>query len=181
MRRVRTTLGALAGVLVLAGCGGGAEDGGQEAPAPTVTVTVTETATPDASALAEEPTPSPTAAETGAATATDPCEAAGLDGHAFIFVTHPTSGAQLASGDEVTGCSNTYEASFQYELLDRDGAVLDEGFGTASCGTGCVGDLSFTVTFDVAEETVGTLRVFATSAQDGSEELVNAIPVRLTP
>jgi hypothetical protein len=176
--RLRTTGGALVAIAALTACGGAADDEGAT-PAPTVTVTVTETATP---APAEDPSPTaePSPAPTGVS-GEDPCAAGGLEGHAFIFVTSPAPGAELASGDTVEGCSNTFEATYQYELLDRDGTVLDEGFGTASCGSGCVGEFDFTLDFSVDEETVGTLRVFAESARDGSEELVNAIPVRLAP
>lgn len=176
----------LAGVLGATACGGGDDPGadGPATPAPTVTVTVTETATPaDTEPLAESPTPTPEPAPTGdgPAVAEDPCDASGLDGFAFIFVTTPAVGAEVADGDTVEGCSNTFEATYEYELVDGQGAVLDDGFGTATCGTGCVGDFSFELDFSVPEETVGYLRVFASSAEDGSETLVNSIPVLLQP
>ncbi|MBW3620515.1 MAG: Gmad2 immunoglobulin-like domain-containing protein [Actinobacteria bacterium] len=180
MRRARVTAMAVIAAVGLTACGGGQEpDEGEAAPAPTVTVTVTETATPaEAEPLEESPTPTP--AETTTSTP-DPCDAPGLDGFAFIFVTTPTVGAPVSDGDTVEGCSNAFEATYQYELLDGDQAVLDSGFGTATCGTGCVGDFSFTLDFSVSQATVGYLRVYASSAQDGSDTLVNSIPVLLQP
>lgn len=178
MRRPRWALMALVGAVGLTACGAGDDPDDTAAPAPTVTVTVTETATPaDGEPLTGSPTPAPT---DGGATA-EPCDTPGLDGLAFIFVRSPQPGAIVADGDTVDGCSNTFEATYEYELLDGQGAVLDEGFGTATCGNGCVGDFSFTLDVSVTERTVGTLRVFASSAQDGSETLVNSIPVLLQP
>ncbi|MBW3658740.1 MAG: Gmad2 immunoglobulin-like domain-containing protein [Actinobacteria bacterium] len=179
MRRARRAVVALLATVALAGCGGASdgEDASAPEPAPTVTVTVTETATPDDVEPREEsPTPQPASSPSA-----DPCTTPGLEGSAFIFVTSHQPGSTLASGDTVEGCANTFEATYEYELLDRDGAVLVEDFGTASCGTGCVGELSFTLDFSVPEQMVGTLRVFASSAEDGSETLVNAIPVLLQP
>lgn len=182
MRRARAIPVAIVAALALTACGGAEDGDGDEpavAPAPTVTVTVTETAAPsDTGSLAETPTPEPTATSQPA---TDPCAASGLDAFAFIFVTSHASGSTLASGDTVEGCSNTFEATFQYELLDSQSAVLDDGFGTATCGTGCVGTWSFSPSFSVSAQEVGTLRVYASSAQDGSDTLVNSIPVLLQP
>lgn len=168
MLQRRTILLALVlGAGALAACADGGA--GQAEPAPTVTVTVTEEAT-------DAPTD-----DVSSATALDVCNRDGLDGMAFIFVTSPTPGAPFSEGDTAEGCSNTFEAGYAYELLDREGAVLDEGFGTATCGSGCVGTFSFPVSFTVDEPQVGTLRVFAESAEDGSQIAVNAIPVRLEP
>lgn len=165
---------ALAGVL-LAGCSEDVSERGSEPPVPT-----SPAATPSAPPAAAG---TPTAATTEQADRPrgETCGADGLAELAFIFVTDPVPGEALADGDEVAGCSNTFEAAYVYELLDADGAVLDEGFGTASCGTGCVGAFSFPVSFTVEETQVGTLRVFAESPRDGSETHLNAVPVLLRP
>lgn len=165
---LRLTL-ALAAALVAAGCADGDEP---DAPAPTVTVTETVTAAPPANGPDDGTPP-------------DVCQEAleeGGEGLAFVFVTEPVPGQAVQPGFTVAGCSNSFEATYQWELLARDGSVLAEGFGTATCGTGCVGDLSFTVgDWSVDAEQVGTLRVFTASAEDGSELEVNAIPLRLRP
>lgn len=166
-------------VLLGAGCGRAADDvdPGQPEPGPTVTVTATETATP-----APTPTstgePAPTAAPDSAVCTT----LEGGEGLAFIFVSQPRAGATVESGFQVTGCSNTFEAAYQWELLAADGTILASDFGTATCGTGCVGEFAFTVAYEgVEQRQVGTLRVFTTSPRDGSETDVNSIPVILHP
>lgn len=161
--------------LSLAACGRGGTSGSDQAAdpeetvtvtAPAETVTVTETSTPTA-----EPEP-----------AGDPCaDLEGGDELSFIFVGAPTPGQAVSSGFEVSGCSNTFEATYVWELVDREGTVLAEDFGTASCGSGCVGDFSFTVDYEVDERQVATLRVFEESAEDGSEVNVNSIPLVLEP
>ncbi len=176
-RRMVLVVAAITG-LVAAACGSGDGDDGAASPAPTVTVTVTETATATA-APSETATPEPTA--TATATPVDVCADPGLTNQAFIFVTAPTPGMTLASGDTVEGCANVFEAAYQWEILDNASTVLDSGFGTASCGTGCVGTWSFSPSFSVSQVTVGTVRVWADSAKDGSPEHVNLIPVLLQP
>lgn len=171
---MRTPLVVAAAAVALAACGGGANE--PAAPAPTVTVTETVTAAPS-----PDPTP---ATGTGAASNGDVCAdvaASGGESLAFLFVTTPTIGSAVTPGFEVTGCSNSFEASFQWELLDGEGAELTSDFGTASCGTGCVGDFSFTVDYVVDELQVGTLRVFSTSPKDGTEQDLNVLPLRLEP
>lgn len=174
MLRARGTLAVAVLIVVLTGCG--PADGGEDeaaSPAPTVTVTSTVTATPDSASASD-----------GAASDADPCaEVTGSGGEslAFVFVTSPPVGAAVESGFEVTGCANAFEANYQWQLLDRDGNELAADFGTATCGTGCVGELSFTVDYTVDQLQVGTLRVFTTSARDGSEQDINSIPLRLQP
>lgn len=165
-------------VLSVAGCAEGGDDQ-PEAPQPTVTVTVTETATPSE----PEASPSPTPTETAAPSAGDPCPAIEPIGAqlAFIVVASPTPGQALESGATVEGCGNTFEASYLWELLDGQGQVLAEDMGTMTCGNGCFGEFEFTVDYQVAEEQIGTLRVFESSAEDGSDIHVNSIPVLLQP
>lgn len=174
MSAMNSTILGLATVVTLAACGTGGDAPAPE-PAPTVTVTETVTAAP------ATPEPTATASVDPGGSPEDVCAAPGLDQQAFVFVTTPTVGSSLASGDTVEGCANVFEAAFQWELLDGAASVLDSGFGTASCGTGCVGTFSFSPTFSVGAVEVGTLRVFASSAQDGSDVHVNAIPVLLQP
>lgn len=171
MRVVAASVVALA--LTLAACGDG--DDAPEAPQPTVTVTVTETATPTPPS-----SPSPAAPTAGA----DPCETIEPFGAqiAFIVVSKPTPGAVLEPGDTVEGCGNTFEAAYQWELLDGHGNRLAGDAGMMTCGNGCFGEFSFTADFAAVDsQQVGTLRVFETSAEDGSQVHVNAIPVLLGP
>ncbi len=138
-------------------------------PAPTVTVTATETET----AAPAEPTAAPAA---------DACDdLQGGEQLAFILVTEPAVGTAVSSGFTFGGCSNVFEAAYQWELRAADGTVLAEGFGAATCGTGCVGTFSAQVPFQVQQAQVGELEVWAASAQDGSKEHVNLLPLLLQP
>lgn len=140
------------------------------APTPAPTVTVTATAT---EVVTEEPTDAP---------GRDACDdLVGGESLAFVFVTEPAPGTQVSSPFEFAGCSNTFEAAYEWRLLDRDGRILAQGFGNATCGTGCVGTFRQSVTFTVTDRQVGTLQVFTTSAEDGSERDVNALPLVLEP
>lgn len=180
--RHRTVALAALFLATLTACGEGQDDGDPAEPQPTVTVTVTETATPAAPTEDATPTPTPSPTETAGASA-DPCaELAPIgDTMAFIVVSSPSPGVVLASGDTVEGCGNTFEASYQWQLLDGQGDELASDFGTMTCGNGCQGDFEFTVEYTVSQEQIGTLRVFEQSAQDGSDAHVNAIPVLLQP
>lgn len=183
--RKRCVVAGVAAALLLAACG---DDDPDEPVAPT-TQPPTPAATATSSPLPQgdgsptpggTATPGPTGSPTGGLAA-DPCTGPELESAAFIFVTSPAPGESFASGDTVRGCSNVFEATHEWELLDGDGAVLADGFGTASCGTGCVGTFTFAVDYTVDEQQVGTLRVFASSPRDGSETHVNAIPLVLSP
>jgi germination protein M len=85
-----------------------------------------------------------------------------------ILVLSPLPGEEVESGFEVTGPANTFEANFQYELLDRDGNVVTKDFVTATSGSGTRGTFEFTVRYTVPETQYGTLVVYETSAEDGS-------------
>jgi hypothetical protein len=74
----------------------------------------------------------------------------------------------------VTGTANTFEANFLYELLDANGAVVDEDFVTATSGTGTRGTFEFT-TADAGD--VAVLVVFEESAEDGSRMREVRIPL----
>lgn len=90
---------------------------------------------------------------------------------AFLELVAPVD--EQVAGDEVeiVGCSNVYEATVNWRLLDGDGRTLDEGFTTAECGTGCVGAFRDTVSLAAADgEPDVTLQVFWVSPQDGSDE-----------
>jgi hypothetical protein len=54
-----------------------------------------------------------------------------------------------------------------------------DGYATASCGTGCRGTYVITVHYEVGHDQPGTIVVFESSAQDGSEINVVKIPVTL--
>jgi predicted small lipoprotein YifL len=120
--------------------------------------------TSDAAGDATAPEPDP--AELAA-----PCEGhEDRIGEAFIELVSPVDDQQVGSELRLVGCSNVYEATVSYRLLDGDGRTLDEGFTTAECGSGCVGAFDETVDLTAAEgEPVVYVQVFWESAEDGSD------------
>jgi hypothetical protein len=76
--------------------------------------------------------------------------------------------------------SNTFEATLLYELADPSGAVIEDGFATATSGTGTWGTFDFTVEYETSRDGVGALIVFEGSAQDGSRINIVEIPLRMS-
>jgi germination protein M len=97
-----------------------------------------------------------------------------------VFVDAPAAGAELRSGDRVTGVAAVFEATFEYRLTDAGGAVLAEGFESTDNGTGW-GVFDWAVTFDVDERQQGSLTVWEESARDGSDQAVRSTPLVLVP
>lgn len=164
---------AAVAALLAGACGAGDDEPaaqGEPVAQPAETVTVTETVT----APAEETEPAGDAAR-------DPCATAGLEEVAFVFVTSPLPGDEAGDTVAVEGCANTFEANVQWRLLDRDGGELAAGHTTASCGSGCVGDLSFEVEVPAHDGRLVVLEVFESSAEDGSAQFVNSIPLLTSP
>jgi hypothetical protein len=100
------------------------------------------------------------------------------DATPIILLESPAPFDVLSSPFTLSGTSNTFEATYLYRLTNSAGAVITEGFGTATCGTGCRGVFSQPVSFSGATGPA-TLRVFDRSAKDGSEIDIVEIPVTL--
>jgi hypothetical protein len=98
-----------------------------------------------------------------------------------VFVDRPAYGAAIGNPARITGNANVFEATFMVSILDAGGRTIAETFVMADCGTGCRGDFAATVEYDVPRAQWGTLRVWVSSAQDGSPEDVRDYPVWLTP
>jgi germination protein M len=98
-----------------------------------------------------------------------------------ILVESPLPFADVSSPIRATGTANTFEATFNYELTDTDGKIVDENFVTATSGTGTRGTFDFTTkTFTVPFDGVGSLVVFERSAEDGSRTKLVEIPLRMS-
>jgi hypothetical protein len=98
-----------------------------------------------------------------------------------ILVESPLAFEEVASPLRVTGTANTFEATFQYELTDTDGKIVDEDFVTATSGSGTRGTFDFTTQpYTVPFDGVGSLIVFESSAKDGSRIHLVEIPLRMT-
>jgi germination protein M len=92
----------------------------------------------------------------------------------LILVESPLPFETVSSPLRATGTANTFEATFQYELLDGNGNVVDTHFVTATSGTGTRGTFDFT-TKDFDD--VATLVVYENSAEDGSRIHEARIPL----
>jgi hypothetical protein len=95
-----------------------------------------------------------------------------------ILVESPLPFQAVSAPLRVTGTANTFEATFEYELLDPAGKVLSHNFVTASSGSGTRGTFDFTIPFE-APNGLGKLVVYESSAADGSKIHIVEIPLTL--
>jgi hypothetical protein len=100
-----------------------------------------------------------------------------LDQVAPIWVDEPARGSSVRPGSRltVTGVASTFEANVEWELL-RDGRRVDHGSATASAGAPARGAYRFTTTSSLAPGAY-VVRVFASSAKDGSTVAEQLVPV----
>ena len=97
-----------------------------------------------------------------------------------ILVESPLPEAQVKSPLRIAGTANTFEATFQYELVDSAGKVIARHFVTATSGSGTRGTFDFTVEYPAGHSGPGKLVVYESSAKDGSRIHVIEIPLQLT-
>lgn len=103
-----------------------------------------------------------------------------LEFAAGLHVEDPVYRGRGGNPLHVTGFGAVFEASFNYALADGDGLIIAEGIASTNNGTGW-GGFDFTIDYQVAEEQVGALIVWAHSAEDGSRIDVREYPVNLVP
>jgi Immunoglobulin-like domain of bacterial spore germination/Sporulation and spore germination len=96
-----------------------------------------------------------------------------------VLVETPTPFAIVKSPLEVSGSSNTFEATSQLELLGAGGKLIASKTVTASSGTGERGSFHVTLRFK-APAGPATLVSYEESAKDGSRIDVVRIPVRIS-
>jgi hypothetical protein len=97
-----------------------------------------------------------------------------------ISVQSPDIGETVSSPVTVSGSANVFEATVSLRILDENGHEIARGFTNATCGTGCRGTYSKSLSYHVDHEQTGTVEVFESSAKDGSPTNVVSIPVTLT-
>jgi len=98
-----------------------------------------------------------------------------------VMIESPAYGATVGNPLEATGTANVFEATVSVSLYAADGTLLFDGFTTATCGSGCRGEWSLTIPYDVATPQWGRLVAFESSAMDGSAVNVRTHRVWLTP
>jgi Immunoglobulin-like domain of bacterial spore germination len=97
-----------------------------------------------------------------------------------ILVESPLPFAAVSSPLRVWGTANTFEATFEYELLDAAGKALARHFVTATSGSGTRGTYDVTIRF-TSPGGPGKLVVYELSAADGSRIHQVEIPLTLAP
>jgi hypothetical protein len=95
-----------------------------------------------------------------------------------ILVESPLPFQAVSAPFRVTGTANTFEATFEYDLVDPAGKVLSHSFVTATSGSGTRGTFDFTIPFE-APNGLGKLVVYERSAADGSRIHQVEIPLTL--
>jgi germination protein M len=98
-----------------------------------------------------------------------------------VVVASPRPGAAVSSPVTVAGNANVFEATVTLRIVDATGKVIVRDFTTATCGTGCRGDYSTKLKFDVSEVQKGFIEVYEESAKDGSPLFMVRVPVTLQP
>lgn len=98
-----------------------------------------------------------------------------------IEVTTPVRGAEVSSPVTVAGTADVFEATVSIEILDGTNNRIAEAFATATCGSGCRGEFSVDVPFEVGSEQQGVIVVYELSAEDGTRTNAVRIPVTLVP
>jgi hypothetical protein len=78
-----------------------------------------------------------------------------------------------------SGTANTFEATFEYDLVDAAGKLIAHHFVTATSGSGTRGTFDFTVPFTHGGPV--KLVVFESSAENGQRIHQIEIPLRLEP
>jgi sporulation and spore germination protein/immunoglobulin-like protein involved in spore germination len=98
-----------------------------------------------------------------------------------ILVTSNIFGATVSSPVKVSGTANVFEANVTARILDENGKELVSRFTTATCGTGCRGDFSVELPYQVAVDQPGTLVLQDDDADgDGKPGFEVRIPVTLS-
>jgi len=98
-----------------------------------------------------------------------------------ITVQSPVIGQGVTNPVTVSGTADVFEAVVSVRILDPAGQEIARTFTTASCGTGCRGNYSVTISYPAARTEPGTIEVFESSAKNGLPVNVQPIPVTLAP
>jgi germination protein M len=66
-----------------------------------------------------------------------------------ILVTSPAIGQAVSNPVTISGSANVFEATVTVDIVDSSGRVVGNAFTTATCGSGCRGTFSVTVSYEV--------------------------------
>jgi germination protein M len=76
-----------------------------------------------------------------------------------ILVERPHVGESVSSPVKVAGSANVYEANVTVIILDAKRKEIARTFTTATCGSGCRGEFSVSVPYEISEDQEGTIVV----------------------
>jgi Immunoglobulin-like domain of bacterial spore germination/Sporulation and spore germination len=96
-----------------------------------------------------------------------------------VLVESPLPGEPVTTPVRIDGTANTFEATFNVEVVDARDKVLGERFVTATSGSGTRGTFDAEVEFKATADGPGELVVFELSAEDGSRMNEVRIPLQL--
>jgi hypothetical protein len=97
-----------------------------------------------------------------------------------ILVESPLPFETVSSPIHATGTANTFEANFEYEVVEPEGRIVDSHFVTATSGSGQRGTFDFTSRpYEISRDGLGALIVLERSAKDGSRIHLVEIPVQM--
>jgi Immunoglobulin-like domain of bacterial spore germination/Sporulation and spore germination len=94
-----------------------------------------------------------------------------------ILVELPLPFETVTSPLRIAGSANTFEATFEYDLVGPDGKVIAHHVVTATSGSGTRGTFDVTQPFTVAGGSAGRLIVYERSAENGRRTHVVEIPI----
>ncbi|WP_432504287.1 Gmad2 immunoglobulin-like domain-containing protein [Kineococcus arenarius] len=94
-----------------------------------------------------------------------------------VWVLEPVQGAEVTSPVTLSGEATVFEATVGWDVTDASGAVVAEGFATATEGAPGRGTWSAQVDLEPGEHVV---RAFSVSARDGSVVAVDSKAVTVT-
>ena len=98
----------------------------------------------------------------------------------LILVESPLPFETVSNPLRARGTANTFEANFEYEVVEPEGRIVDSHFVTATSGTGTRGTFDFTSRpYEISRDGQGALIVFERSAKDGSRINLVEIPVQM--
>jgi hypothetical protein len=95
-----------------------------------------------------------------------------------ILVESPLPGAGVTTPLRISGTANTFEATFEADVLDANGTKLASQTITAKSGSGQRGTFAASIAFDAPPGAI-RLAVYEVSAADGSHLHQVEIPLRL--
>jgi hypothetical protein len=76
-----------------------------------------------------------------------------------ILVASPAIGQAVSNPVTVSGSANVFEANVTVDIVDSSGRVVGSAFTTATCGSGCRGTFSVTVSYEVRSTQRGEIVV----------------------